>query len=512
MDRLVSEMLKLIEADGDSFAKKAQMYYLRRPELISHVEDFYRMYRSLAERYNNATIELSKNGSTELQSQSSVISIELGTDVTSASLPSSPHRTSEHKPSHFKPCSRAAGFDFFLGSGGNSDRSRKISDESSSESSSDSDYCKLIYAYENYNLEARIIELENELREAKDKLREDRNGFKEQCELLLNMEDLDLSSTKLMANQGVLAVNNFNALAKHIEEMEVDIPDFKGEFEQLKEEMKAAVEQFELEISRRDHAIREYKMWLDAIMNKCVQDDSSLESEQKSSIAAVKADEEEVIQDKSAPEIKTLERVQMIRHMVTMGRQPSNRTLQKEKSLVEAQLSSLMASINCYEIKLQVLEERIKQLEAEKSNEYTESEKRITELEDEIFEFKVTINTLTAEKEELSAQVSKLENDAKAREDESSKFEDHPYKWHEEHNKLTQQVKDAQKASISLTFRVEELEEKVHNQELLIMDSAEEKREAIRQLCFSLEHYRVGYLQLRQMLQMQHRRPAVMVT
>ncbi|CAI8615034.1 unnamed protein product [Vicia faba] len=45
-------MLKLIEEDADSFAKRAEMYYKKRPELISMVEDFYRTHRSLAERYD----------------------------------------------------------------------------------------------------------------------------------------------------------------------------------------------------------------------------------------------------------------------------------------------------------------------------------------------------------------------------------------------------------------------------------------------------------------------------
>ncbi|KAJ6723491.1 PROTEIN NETWORKED 3A-RELATED [Salix koriyanagi] len=45
-------MLKLIEADADSFAQRAEMYYKKRPELISMVEDFYRTHRSLAERYD----------------------------------------------------------------------------------------------------------------------------------------------------------------------------------------------------------------------------------------------------------------------------------------------------------------------------------------------------------------------------------------------------------------------------------------------------------------------------
>ncbi|CAJ1879783.1 unnamed protein product [Sphenostylis stenocarpa] len=45
-------MLKLIEEDADSFAKRAEMYYKKRPELVSMVEDLYRTHRSLAERYD----------------------------------------------------------------------------------------------------------------------------------------------------------------------------------------------------------------------------------------------------------------------------------------------------------------------------------------------------------------------------------------------------------------------------------------------------------------------------
>lgn len=52
LDEKTKAMLKLIEEDADSFAQRAEMYYKKRPELISMVEDFYREYRSLAERYD----------------------------------------------------------------------------------------------------------------------------------------------------------------------------------------------------------------------------------------------------------------------------------------------------------------------------------------------------------------------------------------------------------------------------------------------------------------------------
>lgn len=47
-------MLKLIEEDADSFAKRAEMYYKKRPELITILEDIYRSHRALALQYDRA--------------------------------------------------------------------------------------------------------------------------------------------------------------------------------------------------------------------------------------------------------------------------------------------------------------------------------------------------------------------------------------------------------------------------------------------------------------------------
>ncbi|CAL9099421.1 unnamed protein product [Musa textilis] len=60
MDDRVKTMLKLIEEDADSFARRAEMYFKRRPELISFVEEAYRAYRALAERYDHISGELHK--------------------------------------------------------------------------------------------------------------------------------------------------------------------------------------------------------------------------------------------------------------------------------------------------------------------------------------------------------------------------------------------------------------------------------------------------------------------
>ncbi|XP_020571665.1 protein NETWORKED 2D [Phalaenopsis equestris] len=60
MEEKVKTMIKLIEVDADSFAKKAEMYYQRRPELIRFVEDAYKTYKALADRYDRISGELLK--------------------------------------------------------------------------------------------------------------------------------------------------------------------------------------------------------------------------------------------------------------------------------------------------------------------------------------------------------------------------------------------------------------------------------------------------------------------
>ncbi|XP_052191559.1 kinase-interacting protein 1-like [Diospyros lotus] len=64
MEEKVHTMLKLIEEDGDSFAKRAEMYYKRRPELIIFVQESFRAYRSLAERYDSISTELQNANNT----------------------------------------------------------------------------------------------------------------------------------------------------------------------------------------------------------------------------------------------------------------------------------------------------------------------------------------------------------------------------------------------------------------------------------------------------------------
>ncbi|EHA8592394.1 protein NETWORKED 2A-like [Cocos nucifera] len=60
MEEKVKSMIKLIEEDADSFAKKAELYFRRRPELLNFVDETYKAYKALADRYDRISGELHK--------------------------------------------------------------------------------------------------------------------------------------------------------------------------------------------------------------------------------------------------------------------------------------------------------------------------------------------------------------------------------------------------------------------------------------------------------------------
>lgn len=58
MEEKVEYILKIIDEEADTFRQRAEMYYRKRPELVNFVEDSFRGYRALAERYDHLSREL----------------------------------------------------------------------------------------------------------------------------------------------------------------------------------------------------------------------------------------------------------------------------------------------------------------------------------------------------------------------------------------------------------------------------------------------------------------------
>ncbi|XP_062110711.1 protein NETWORKED 3A-like [Humulus lupulus] len=56
LDENIKTMVSILEEDGDSFAKRAEMYYQRRPQLIEVLNELHNSYRWLAEKYDQLII------------------------------------------------------------------------------------------------------------------------------------------------------------------------------------------------------------------------------------------------------------------------------------------------------------------------------------------------------------------------------------------------------------------------------------------------------------------------
>ncbi|KAD0176503.1 hypothetical protein R6Q59_000434 [Mikania micrantha] len=89
LDEKTESMLKLIEQEADSFAKRAEMYYMKRPELITIVEDLYRSHRALALHYDQATrfeLDSSTRLLTQHQTSHSITDVDKSYDSFSDSI------------------------------------------------------------------------------------------------------------------------------------------------------------------------------------------------------------------------------------------------------------------------------------------------------------------------------------------------------------------------------------------------------------------------------------------
>ncbi|KAJ4782368.1 Kinase interacting (KIP1-like) family protein [Rhynchospora pubera] len=497
MDKQVKEMLTLIEEEGDSFAKKAEMYYERRPQLVTHVENFYRMYRALAERYDQVTGELRKNIPVQLQSQHD-----------SPDKSDSPHGSdsaSPEKTPHQRKSSRASGFDFFVGSDvskkGSSDGSESES-ESESDSGSDSDKNENGMSI-GFELNERILELEKELKEAQDKIK------------LLEEENIKHGNEDCNCNKS--------------EPLEAELLANRHEMECLRGAVEVANKKFEAELSSRNSEIVKLREDFESASRGFLEEKSSLEAKilgMQGSAEELRVEIERIRQEKIVLESRVLEFEQVISDLKASAR-ISDENFSKEKCNFDSKLMEL-ATVNAN------LEAKIKQLELHANvteNQVSQLNETVATLNKELDVCANEALTLNAQldmraneiltlnsqldmrADEILALNSQLELHAaekKFLEEKVKNMEVHLHELHLEHMKLITEIEAVKGEAGNFKERVKELEKEVEMQNMVISENAEGKREAIRQLCMSVEYYRDGYCQLRELIK-EHKRHFVMV-
>ncbi|GAV67757.1 hypothetical protein CFOL_v3_11261 [Cephalotus follicularis] len=144
-----------------------------------------------------------------------------------------------------------------------------------------------------------------------------------------------------------------------------------------------------------------------------------------------------------------------------------------------------------YDIKEFGMQNEINRLKAE----LIERGEHVENLNKEFDKLKLKYDMVVAEKDGFSAKVNSLFADVILRDKQIRQMEEHLHKLHMEHGEM---IAESNRVKELLKLRVEALEKEVNRQRIMILDGAECKREAIRQLCFSLEYYRSGYKQLRE--------------
>lgn len=565
MDHSVKRMLKLIEEDADSFAKKAEMYYKKRPELINLVEEFYRVYRSLAERYDNVTGELRKNIPSDLQSQGSGIS-DVGSELPST-VPSP-----DRRPSQRKSGPRAAGFEFFLGTGGSSsdlctkgEESSSLDSESESDDSSVNNYSGTQSTDEDQGLRRRIIELEAEHREMKEKLRMQQKQISkfsvkkpddENSQVLAKLvaceEELRAAKEKIRLSQEeinrlTIEIQKYKSLEDSSDmkqkDAEVLKPNVEVERYQTRELQKSGdgseledsdtvnkIQKLEEELRITRAKLRELENKVASARQEHTKKDSSiqnfqdqLKSAQKEvSVWKTKVEREKreasKLQDRIARYKSNLsDRDQEIRGLKEAINN-ANKSLSDENEQLLAEITKTLKertyledNLKELDLRCQTLEEDVRRVKAGKEEmenmlraqieqlkaEITERNYHIEELKKSFDVLKLKYDMLIAEKDNLNAEIAALAAEMISKDDQV--------------DKINVDLICAHQLAEDLRSRVKELEIEVEKRQEIIIEGAEEKREAIRQLCFSLEHYQSEYRELRKAVT-RHKRLPVMAS
>lgn len=485
MNRSVEQMLKAIKENSDNFPKSA--------DVGSQIDEFSRLYQSLVEN---------------------VLSPELQLQVPVYSDCGSPQGTPELS-SDQKPCfntSSNRGLDILFDSGGGSSTlSLKDGTDSSSSSSSDSESESFNSSIDNNyavsraqrngrGLKKKLLELETELpsniKESFWVDEEDKVNYDELHDKIARTEEeLKVSNMKLQSSENEVA-----RLRSELEKNETTILLSEGLQAQL-ESAEKNKQEMEADLQVEKRRVVELEQQIEQLETRALESDTEIK--------------------------RLIEEVEMCREML----KSSDNKITSLTHELEITKSDYHLQMNEFEISFQDAQKRfhaekermhtdiLRQVEADKTEmrnlhnvHETALQGEINQLKEELFarseslaalnrhhdELKLKYDMLVAEKDEMSARVNTLLADKESRESQVHELENRLQHLQIEKEGLIKGSENLNKQIDDLKLRISELHEEVKMQKVLIEDGADGKREAIRQLCFSLEHYRSGYHELRE--------------
>ncbi|XP_019191558.1 PREDICTED: protein NETWORKED 4A-like [Ipomoea nil] len=316
-------------------------------------------------------------------------------------------------------------------------------------------------------------------------------------------------STKLKGNLSEVILKNADQL-KHLlcqdAEQRVELANNASKISFLVNQLEMAKEK----LQRSEEANTKLNFDLSKIVSECTQLSDQLEA----SCSDVRVLEAQLDSGKKhALELEDMYKSKLLDQESEIKRINSEYDGAKEHFLLEKeQLQSVISSLyvqlalqeemqETLEMRNKALVDDIIQCKGQKEHFKSEShskDKFIHEANKEYAGFKLKIDVLMTEKDENIAALQTLKAVLSSRDDQIQQLEDNVKQLHSKCLDLSAGSESAEKLINELQQRVVHLEKEVGMQNAVISDRAEEKREAIRQLCFSLEHYRNEYQQLRE--------------
>lgn len=504
-NQCAKRMMKLIEENEDSVVKKDNMDFEVKPELTILVEDFYRMYETLAEHYHQLRGEVCK---------SVVSGHQMG-----GSEPVTPFITPDQKLGTHKPGHQGVGSDLvFSSGGGSSDISLRESLSSSSSDSESETYYSSIKNYQSPPLKIEFPNMKEKLQVSKEE-NADWN-YEDLVEKITKYEEeLRVVNLKVQSSEEEVA-----RLKCELEKNESLI----GNLQVMLESASGNIETRTAELELEKKQVLELQKLITELETQVFDSNNKIET----TVEELEVNKEKFSASEEENAKLKLELSELNIALCDAQNKFSveNTQLQFDISILSEEKASLEGSIAESELRSEALSVMIKKLEAEKIEMKDFHESREIELQGEIKLLKEQhaergehvealnkkLDRVMTQKDELNVKLETIMAEMRNQEIKMRQLEERfnqaSFECLEAHNQFgwkEKQVGELTLRVVKLEAVVEDLEAEVEQQRVLVLEGAEGKREAIRQLCFSLEHYRSGYQELRQAV-FGHKRPAIL--
>lgn len=557
----IKRMLEIVEQVDDSSDEKTEIYFQKRPELISLIKEINYKYQFLAVQYDHLADELHGKVSPALQTQKP-------SSAVFHTCRDNPFITPDLKLGVHKIEPQAIAFDFSLSSGSSSSNvSAKEDSESSLPPSSDSDTESCNSSpYNDSNSKSRIsgeasskldtahdtsmvrdnLEYDGQLRILKEKLRlseveisrlKSENEIKTSVAMSNLKAELEraIAEVKVRDEDLELEKRKVSELQMQLVGLETTVVDYGFKIETLMKELKLTSVKLDIsegELANLKQEISKEISQLQSDLELSKQDSTSL----KANLASEKMQVQELQERITRYAGDVSDRDCKIKKL-TAALQEALRNSESEKAQFQSHNCSLLEKLTLLEARCAESEDQIELLEIEikksqASNVEMEARYEAHEIiwQDDIEELKALLNDkdarlesinksfdelklkydmLMAEKDWLIAKLQTLNAELCSRDIRIQQLEAEMDQLKLQHAETTNVSECAFKLTNELRMKVESLENEVERQASIISDRAEEKREAIRQLCLSLDHYRSGYQELREAYIGQRRRSII---